>query len=325
MDRRTFIATTAVALTASSPVAEAQSARPAVIGFLGLTSAATFSNRVSAFRSGLRELGYVEGRDFVIEFRWAEGNDDRLTDLASELVRLNVRIVVTHATAGALAARRATTTTPIVMAVGGDAVMTGLATSLARPGGNVTGSTILIPDLNVKRLELLKEAVPGLSRVAVLVHRGSPANAPMLSLVEVTGKSLNLTLRHFEVDGPEAFRRAFQEMDNARVDGLLVFEEPMLLFNARAIADLSILHRLPLAGFLEIGEAGGVIGFGVDIPEMFHRAAVFVDKILKGAKPGDIPIEQATRFRLVLNLKSAARLGLTLPQSLALRADQIID
>jgi putative ABC transport system substrate-binding protein len=325
MDRRTFIAAAAGTLAASLPLAEAQSTRPAVIGFLGLTSAASFSNRVSAFRSGLRELGYVEGRDYVIEFRWAEGHDDRLHDLATELVQLNVRIVVTHATAGALAAKRATTSIPIVMAVGGDAVITGLANSLARPGGNVTGSTILIPDLNVKRLELLKEVAPRLSRVAVLVHRGSPANAPMLSLTEMTGKSLDLTLRHFEVEGPEAFQRAFQEMDKARVDGVLVFEEPMLLFNARTIADLAMLHRLPLAGFLELGEAGGVIGFGVDIPEMFHRAAFFVDRILKGAKAGDIPIEQATRFRLILNLKSAATLGLTIPQSLTLRADQVID
>ena len=157
----------------------------------------------------MRELGYVEGRDYVIEFRWAEGNDDRLNDLASELVHLNVNIVVTHATAGALAAKRATSTIPIVMAVGGDTVLTGLSNTLARPGGNVTGSTILIPDLNVKRLELLKEAAPRLSRVAVLVHRGSPANAPMLSLTEVTAKSLNLTLRQFEVEGPDAFQPAF--------------------------------------------------------------------------------------------------------------------
>lgn len=325
MERRAFMAATAWALAASLPVADARPTRPALIGFLGLTSAASFSNRVSAFRSGLGELGYFEGRDYLIEFRWAEGDDDRLYDLASELVRLNCNILVTHATAGALAARRATTTIPIVMAVGGDAVMTGLASSLSRPGGNVTGSTILIPDLNVKRLELLKEAAPRLSRVAILVHRGSPANAPMLSLTEPTGKALNMTLRHFEVEGPDTLQRAFQEMDNAHMDGLLVFEEPMLLFNARAIADLAMLHRMPVAGFLEIGEAGGVIGFGVDIPERFHRAAVFVDKILRGAKPAEMPIEQATRFRLILNIKSAATLGLTIPRTLSVRADQVIE
>ena len=325
MDRRTFAAAMVGAFIAATRTAEGQ--RPSnrfLIGFLGVTSAAEYASRMEAFRSGLLDLGYVEGKNIVIEFRWADGNESRLRELATELVRLNVDVIVTHATAGALAAKQATTTIPIVMAVGGDAVATGLATSLARPGGNLTGSTILIPELNVKRLELLKMAVPRINRLAVLVHRGSPANEPMLGLMEIAAKSSDVTLRTVEVSGPDAFDSAFSEIAHANVDAVLVFEEPMLLFNANAIADHAGKRHLPLAGFTEIAKAGGLIGFGVNIVETVRHAAVFVDKILKGAKPGDIPIEQATKFELVVNLKTAKALGLTVPQSLLLRADEVI-
>ena len=325
MDRRTFVAATVGAWIAVTRTAQAQ--RPSktfLIGFLGVTSAAEYTSRMEAFRSGLRDLGYIEGKNIVIEFRWADGNDRRLPELAAELVRLNVDVIVTHAIAGALAAKQATTTIPIVMAVGGDAVATGLANSLARPAGNLTGSTILIPELNVKRLELLKMAVPRINRLAVLVHRGSPANEPMLRLMEIAAKSSDLTLRTVEVSGPDAFESAFLEIVHGNADAVLVFEEPMLLFNAKAIADHAARWHLPLAGFTEIAEAGGLIGFGVNIVETVRHAAVFVDKILKGAKPADIPIEQATKFRLIINLKNAKALGITIPQSLLLRADEVI-
>lgn len=324
MDRRTFLAAFAGGLVIARSFADAQPAAKVYrIGFLGIPSAAQYASRLAAFRAGLSDLGYIEGKNIVIEFRWADGNNSRLPELAAELVRLNVDVIVTHA-AGALAARQATTTIPIVMTVGGDAVATGLATSLARPGGNVTGSTILIPELNVKRLELLKMAVPHIGRVALLVHEGSPANEPMLRFMESTAKSLNLTLQTFAASTPDAFDSVFSKMVNADVDAVVVFEEPMFVFTAGSVAELAVKRRLPLAGFPEIAEAGGLIGYGVDIVETIRHAAVFVDKILKGANPADIPIEQATKFRLTINLRSAKALGLTIPQSLLLRADEVI-
>jgi ABC-type uncharacterized transport system substrate-binding protein len=326
MNRRTFLGAFTGGLVIARSFADAQPAsRVYRIGFLGVPSAAQYAGRLAAFRAGLSDLGYIEGKNIVIEFRWADGNNDRLPQLAGELVGLNVDVIVTHATVGALAARQATTTIPIVMAVGGDAIATGLATSLARPGGNVTGSTILIPELNVKRLELLEMAVPRIRRVALLVHEGSPANEPMLRFMESTAKSLNLILQTFAVSGPDAFDSAFSKMANANADAVLVFEEPMFIFTAGAVAELAVKRRLPLAGFTEIAEAGGLVGYGVDIVQTIRHAAVFVDKILKGASPAEIPIEQATKFRLTINLRSAKALGIAIPQSVLLRADEVIE
>ena len=325
IDRRTFIAAMGGAAITTALTAHAQqAARVYRIGFLGVPSAAQYSSRLAAFRTGLNELGYTEGKNIVFEFRWADGNNSRLPELARELVRLNVDVIVTHATVGALAAKQATTTIPIVMAVGGDAIATGLATSLAKPGGNVTGSTILIPEVNAKRLELLKMAVPHVARVALLVHEGSPANEPMLRFIEGTAKSLNLMVQTFAAPAPDAFDRLFANMTNANADAVLVFEEPMFVFTAGAVAELAAKRRLPLAGFTEIAEAGGLVGYGVDIVATIHHAAVFVDKILKGASPAEIPIEQASKFRLTINLKTAKALGITVPQSLLLRADEVI-
>lgn len=325
MDRRMFVCAFAGGLAIARSFAEAQPAAKVYrIGFLGVPSAAQYASRLAAFRAGLSDLGYIEGKNIVIEFRWADGNNNRLPELATELVRLKVDVIVTHATVGALAARQATTTIPIVMAVGGDAVATGLATSLARPGGNVTGSTILIPELNAKRLELLKMAVPHITRVALLLHEGSPANKPMLRFMESTAKSLNLMLQTFAAGAPDVFDSVFSKMANANVDAVVVFEEPMFVFTAGAVAELAVKRRLPLAGFTGIAEAGGLIGYGVDIVATIRHAAVFVDKILKGASPANIPIEQATKFRLTINLRSAKALDLTMPQSLLLRADEVI-
>jgi putative ABC transport system substrate-binding protein len=270
----------------------------------------------------LHALGYVEGKNTVIEFRWADGDLDRLPALAAELVRLKVDVLVTHAE-GTRAAGRATASIPIVMAVTADAMGTGLVASLARPGGNVTGSTILIPEISAKRLELLKAAVPHITRVAVLVRKDSYWKT-FLQMLQSTGKAMSLTMQFFEVRGPAEFESAFSEMAKARVDALVVSEEPILIANRKAIAELAAKYRWPSSGFVGVAEAGGLIGYGIYGPEVYRHAAVLVDKILKGAKPGELPIEQPTKFKLVINLKTAKALGLVIPQSLLLRADEVI-
>jgi putative ABC transport system substrate-binding protein len=326
MDRRTFTGTLAGTLIAATRVAVAQQqpARIYRIGFLGTTSASEYAGQVEALRAGLRDLGYVEGKNIVIEFRWADGHYDRLPELAAELVRLNVDIIVTHGTLGARVAMQATKMIPIVMAIGADAILTGLVTSLARPGGNLTGSTILNPELSSKRLALLKEAVPRITRAAVVVPRDNPSAGAVLQSMETTARSLRVALQFFEVRGPSDFESAFSEIGTARVDAVLVFEDPMLIVNSKAIAELAAKYRLASAGFKEFAEAGGLIGYGADTLDVIRHAAVFVDKILKGAKPGDLPIEQATRFELLINLWTAKVLGIAIPQSVLTRADKVI-
>jgi len=325
MDRRTFARAIGAALALVSFVGEAQQppAKNYRIGFLGIPTASEFASRVEALRAGLRDLGYIEGKNIVIEFRWAEGNYDRLPELAADLVRLKVDVLVTHTNAGARVAMQATTTIPIVMAIGADAIATGLVQSLARPGGNLTGSTILTPEIEAKRLELLKEAVPRIGRLAVLV-RDSPGNRSILQPTETTARSLNVTVQLFNVRGPNELPSAFVAMAAEGVDAIAVTDEPMLIINSHAIADLAARHRLPSTGFRELAEAGGLIGYGVDALEIFRHAALFVDKILKGAKPSDLPIEQATKFQLIINLKTAKALGLTIPQPVLVRADEVI-
>ena len=324
MDRRKFIVALAGSLTAAVRAANAQQQRAKVyrIGFLGTTSASEYASNVDALRAGLRDLGYVEGKNIVIDFRWADGDPDRLPTLAAELVRLKVDVLVTHAE-GTRAAKGATASIPIVMAVAADAVGAGHVANLARPGGNVTGSTILIPEISAKRLELLKAAVPRIARVAVLVRKDSSWKS-FLQMLQSTGQAMNLTMQFFEVRGRAEFESAFSEMAKARVDALVVSEEPLLIANSEAIAELAAKYRWPSAGFVRTAEAGGLIGYGVFGPELYRHAAVLVDKIIKGANPGDLPIEQPTKFKLVINLKTAKALGLTIPQPLLLRADEVI-
>ena len=275
-------------------------------------------------RAGLRELGYVEGKNIRIEYRWADGKYERLPDLAGELVGLRVDVLVTFGTSGAIAAKQTTLTIPIVMAGTGDAVATGLVASLARPAGNITGLTLFIPELMAKRLELLKEAVPRAGRAAVLVHPDNAANVPVLKAMESTARSLNVELQRFEARRSSDFDSAFSSMAKSRVDVVVVTDDPFFNANARAIANLAVKKRFPAAGPGEFVGAGGSIGYSVNFPDMFRRAAYFVDKILKGAKPADLPIEQPTKFELVINLKTAKALGLTIPQSLLVRADELI-
>ena len=323
INRRTFLCGVTGTLIAP-PAAEAQQAsKIARIGFLGATSASSWASRVEAFRVGLRDLGYVEGRNITIEFRWAEGQYSRFPDLVAELVRLKVDLLVTHGTPGTLAAKQATTTTPIVIAASGDAVTAGLVASLARPGGNVTGSTYFVRELMAKRLELLRDVMPRITRVGVLVKPDNPFFAQLHDL-EISAKTLKLTLQQVAAPGPNEFEAAFSAMAKSRVDAVLISEDAAFITHVRAITDLAATHRLPSAGFGELAQAGGLIGYGVNFLELYRRAAIFVDKILKGAKPADIPVERATTFELVLNLKTAKALGLTIPQSILVRADEII-
>jgi ABC-type uncharacterized transport system substrate-binding protein len=326
MDRRRFLLTSLAGALAAPLAAEAQQpAKVAHIGFLGATSASAWASQVAALRAGLRDLGYMEGLNLVIEFRWAEGKYDRLPDLAAELVRLRVDLLLTYGTPGTLAAKRATTTIPIVMVHSGDALATGLVASLSRPGGNITGSTFFVPELMAKRLELLKETVPRVTEVAVLLNPDNSMKGPVFKAMENTATSLKVALHPFEVRGPSEFDSIFSAMAKRRVDAVVILEDAVFVTNTRAIAKLAAKVRLPSAGFTEFAQAGGLIGYGVNYLEMYRRAAVFVDKTLKGAKPGELPVEQATKFEVVANTKTAKALGLTIPPSLLARADQVIE
>jgi len=326
MDRRAFISGLTLGLLAVPLAAAAQPAGQVYrIGFLGAASPSGYAPLVEALRLGLRDLGYVEGKNLAIEYRWAEGKYDRLPDLAAELVRQKVDLIVTHGTPGSLAAKQATRTIPIVMALSGDAVATGLVASIARPGGNLTGSNFFFPELNAKRLELLKEALPRASRMAGLANPDNPATAGALKAMDQMAKSLTVDFQAVEVRGPDEFRGAFSAMVKGRVDGIVVLDDGMMIANARQVADLAAKNQLPAIGFMEYADAGGLMAYAVNFPEIWRRAATFVDKIFKGAKPGDLPVEQPTKFELVVNLKTAKALGLTIPPSLLRRADQVIE
>ncbi len=324
MDRRTFIGTVAGGLLFSPAATFAQPQSPNVprIGFLGSESASNQAKRLEALRGGLRELGYMEGKNIVLEIRWADGHYDRLAELAAELVSLKVRAIVTSGSKATVAAKRATATIPIVMGSTADAIAMGLITNLARPGGNLTGWTSFSPEVAAKRLELLKEAVPRITQVAFLANSADPpASLPQL---KTAANALKLALQQFDVQGPNKFDSTFTTMARRPVDAVIVDSDTMFVVNSKAIADLALKHRLPSAGIAEFAEAGGLIGSGANVLEGHRRAAVYVDKILKGANPGDLPIERPTKFVLVINLKTAKALGLTIPKSLLLRADEVI-
>ncbi len=302
-----------------------QPAKTSRIGFLGTTSAADYATRVDAVRAGLRDRGYVEGKNLVIEYRWADGRYERLPGLAAELVRLNVDVLVTHSTPGTLAAKGATTTIPIVSAVSGDAVAAGLVASLARPGGNVTGSTFFDPELSAKRLELLKEILPRATRFAALANRDNLGFRVSFQAMENAGKSLNVEIQKFEVRGSDEFSGAFAAMAKQHVDAVTISQDTLFFTNAGTVADLAVKQRLPAAGIAEFAQAGGLIGYGVNNLELYRRAAYFVDRILQGAKPADLPVERATRFELIVNLRTAKALGIKIPNAILVRADKVIE
>ena len=330
MERRRFIEVIAGGLVAAPLAAEAQQAvKIARIGFLTPNMAASPPHVREAFLQGLRDLGYVEGRNVVIEYRDAEGKSERFPALAAELVALKVDVIVAPGTPAALAAKQATRTLPIVFPIAGDPVTSGLVTSLARPGGNVTGLSILDPDLVGKCLEQLKQAVPGVSGVAVLWQPGGlgeRTDKDMLKGAEVAARALGVRLQFVEARGPEDFDRAFSDMTRARAGALTVLPSTMFLHERRRLVDLAARNRLPAVyPWREAVDAGGLMAYGANIADLFRRAATYVDKILKGAKPADLPVEQLTKFELVINLKTAKALGLTIPQSVLGRADQVIE
>jgi putative ABC transport system substrate-binding protein len=323
--RRAASVALALGLLAAPLVVEAQPAgKVHRIGFLGAASASGYASQLAALRQGLHDLGYDEGRNLVIEYRWAEGQYQRLPDLAAELVARKVTLIVTHGTPGSRAAMQATTVIPIVMAVVGDPVESGLVASLARPGKNVTGLTFFNSELAAKRLEFLKEVKPRTRRVAVLLNPDNPVNRPILSAMEATAAALKVELDQVEVRGPDQFESAFAAMVAGRADAMVVIDDAMLIAHARRIADLAATKRLPSAGLKEFVVAGGLMAYAANFPVIWRRAAVFVDRILKDAKPEDLPIERATHFELIVNLRTAKALGLTIPQSVLSRADEII-
>jgi putative ABC transport system substrate-binding protein len=273
----------------------------------------------------MRDLGYQEGQNVVIEYRWADSDYSRLPALLGELIDLKVDVIVTHGTPGAMAAKKATSTIPIVIAVVGDAVASGVVASLAHPGGNVTGLTFFQPELDAKRLELLKEAMPDLTDVGVLLNPSNQMNEPVLPEASRMSQALKLSLHQFNARAPEDFDDALAAMNAKGVRAFVVFDDAMLIGNAKMLASLALKRGLASCGFLDYAAAGGLAAYGVDFPDMFRRSASYVDRILKGAKPSDLPVQQATRFATILNLVTARGLGLNLPSSLLLRADQVIE
>lgn len=295
------------------------------VGFLGTNTAAAVAIRLDALRTGLRELGYVEGGNLSIEYRWADDNYDRLPALAAELVKLKVDLIATHGTPGTRAAKEATSTIPIVMIISGDAVASGLIANLARPGGNITGSSYLGLDLNAKQLEILKEAVPRVRRIAVLFNSSNSLNVLSLRGMESRAKSLKLELHPFDVQGVGGFNGAFAEMSKRGVDAVAVVDDVMFIANADAITTLAAKYRLPSIGFSAIAETGGLMAYGVNFSAMFRRGAAFIDKILKGVKPGDLPVEQPTQFEMSVNMKTAKSLGIKIPGSVLIQATKVIE
>jgi putative tryptophan/tyrosine transport system substrate-binding protein len=330
MNRSTIglIVTLVLCILTATLGADAQ--HPASTPRIGMLRTGSHADRVEqilieAFREGLRDLGYMEGRDIAIELRFAEGRQDSLPDLAAELVRLKVDVIVTAGTPQTLAAKQATNTIPIVMASSGDPVRTGLVASLARPGGNITGLTIYGPELGAKRLQLLLEVAPKTSRVAFLWNPANPATAAHFENVQAAARALGVALLSVEVRSPDAFEGACAAMMRERPDAFMMTADPMHQLHAAWIIDFVAKSGLPAV--YQVKEhviAGGLMSYGASHPDLYRRAATYVDKILKGAKPADLPVENPMRFELVLNLKTAKALGLTIPPTLLFQADEVI-
>jgi len=326
MDRRTFIASMVGAVLSAPLGVQAQQAGKIYrVGFLW-DSPAVWPHALEGFRQGLRDLGWAEGRNIVVEYRWAEGRFDRLPGLAEELVRLKVDVIVAPTSIYAGAAKRATSTIPIVFASHADPIGSGHVASLARPGANATGLTIIMSETMAKSLELLKATIPGLTRVAVIWDPATPSHVPGLKAVEAVGRTLGVRLQALAVRSATEFDSAFSSIVQERAGAVLVLSTPVFMGEAKRLAELALTHKLPtMFGPREHVEAGGLLSYGPDRADLYRRAAAYVDKILKGANPADLPVQQATKFELVINLKTAKALGLTIPQSVLLRADQIID
>ena len=326
MTRKIILWQLATVLLASVSLSQAQ--QPAkVFRIIYLSGSPLSANaaRYEAFRQGLRELGYMEGKNIVIEYRYAEGKPDRLSDLAAELVRLKVDIIVSAGAQATGAAKKATNTIPIVMTNEGDPVGTGFVASLAQPGGNITGLSTLAPEISGKRLELLKEIVANLSRVAVFGSSVSPSNAQSLKETELAGAALNVQLQFLEVREPKDIETAFRAASKGRAGAVLVLAGGVLNSQRKQMAELAVKHRLPaIYPWPESVQDGGLMSYGVNRNDLDRRAATYVDKILKGRKPADLPVEQPIKFEFIVNLKAAKQIGLTIPPNVLVRADRVI-
>jgi putative ABC transport system substrate-binding protein len=310
-------------LAAPLPAGAQQAGKVPRIGVL--SPSAEPDPQTEALKQGLRELGWIEGQNVGLEYRYANNKLEHLPNLAVELVRLKVDVIVTRGEAGIRAARDATSTTPIVMATSGDPVGTGLIASLSRPGGNMSGLSLLAPDLGGKRMELLKETAPKVSRVGILWNPTNAVKALELKSTEVAAKALGVIVTSNEVRAPKDFDRAFAAIAEERPSALITLSDPLTRGHKTQIAEFAVKSRLPMIAELrEFAEAGGLMTYGASLLDLSRRAATYVDKILKGAKPSDLPIEQPTKFELVINLKTAKALALTIPQSLLVRADEVI-
>jgi ABC-type uncharacterized transport system substrate-binding protein len=326
--RVVLVAVLAATFVVRVPVAEPQQPAATTVWRIGVLTALYPPDAApsQAFRQQLRALGYVEGQNLVIEWRYAQGQDDRLPALAAELVRLNVHLLVADATIAIRAAMKATSTIPIVMANHPDPVGSGLVASLARPGGNVTGLSLLAPELRGKQLQLLKETVPRLGRVAVLMNPTIPSNALAVRELEVAAQALKLRLQVLKARAPAEFGEAFSAATHERAEALLIITSSMFFAHRVRLVELVARNRLPAVySVREFVEVGGLIAYGADIRDSFRRAAWYVDQILKGTKPGDLPIEQPTKFELVINLRAARALGLAIPPAVLARADKVIE
>jgi putative ABC transport system substrate-binding protein len=293
---------------------------------MGNSTAALEVNLVDSFREGLRELGYEEGRNIAIEYRWADGRYERFAALVAELIAAKVDVIVTAGTPAALAVKKATSTVPLVMVAVGDPVGTGLVPSLARPDGNLTGLSSVAPDLEGKRLELLREIVPSVSRIAVFINSVNPFHATSMRQAQSAGKTLGVKVQQYDIRKSEDLDGAFAAIRKERPDALLILADRVFLHNRERIVDFTEEQRLPnVSAYKEVVEAGGLMSYGPSYEDMHKRAAIYVNKILKGAKPGNLPIEQPTKFTLVVNLKAAKALGISMPPAVLSRADDVIE
>ena len=323
--RRLVIALGAGALAPLAALAQKPAAKFARIGFLSAASASQ-AETGEALRKGLRDLGYVEGKNVVLEYRWAQGKYERLPELAAELVRLEVDVLVTSGTPATLAAKQTTAAIPLVMVDVGDAVTNGLVASLARPGGNVTGMTVLSAEqLMAKQLELLRDAVPHARQVGILLNPAKGAQGVTFQAIDIRARALKVGVHRFEARDLAEFDGAFSDMARERVDAVAITAETLFNTHTKVIATLALRWRLPSIGNREFAENGGLLGFGVNNPDMYRHAAVIVDKILKGAKPADLPVGQPAKLELVVNMKTAKALGINIPDSIRLRANKVIE
>ena len=325
MKRREFI-TFLGSVAAAWPLAASAQSKIPRIGFMGNSTAALEANLVDAFREGLREHGYEEGRNIVIEYRWAEGKYDQFPALVAELIAAKVDAIVTAGTPAALAVKRATTTVPLVMVAVGDPVGTGLVPSLARPGGNLTGLSSIAPDLEGKRLQLLREVVPALSHVAMFINSLNPFHVSSMRQARAAAQAMGIKLQLHDISKSEDLDDAFAAIRKERPDALLILADRIFLHNRERMMDFTKEQRLPnVNAYKELVEVGGLMSYGPSYEDMHKRAAIYIDKILKGAKPADLPIEQPSKFTFIVNLKAAKALGVTVPSQLLGLADQLIE